>query len=96
MMPRKNHALDVGLVQTENPLCAHPGRPTEFYHGTSLEAILGIQANGFLVGLSGSNAGQALATRDIPGYVTRGTQYDTWSTYQGIILSLLGVDVVGR
>ena len=22
-------------------------------------------------------------TRDIPGYVTRGTQYDTWSTYQG-------------
>ena len=23
------------------------------------------------------------STRDIPGYVTRGTQYDTWSTYQG-------------
>jgi hypothetical protein len=23
------------------------------------------------------------ATRDLPGYVTRGTQYDTWSTYQG-------------
>ena len=59
-MRLNNNALDVGLLQTENPLCAHPGRPTEFYHGTSLEAILGIQANGFRVDLSGSNAGQAL------------------------------------
>jgi NAD(P)H-hydrate repair Nnr-like enzyme with NAD(P)H-hydrate dehydratase domain len=23
---------------------------------------------------------KATTTRDIPGYVTRGTQYDTWST----------------
>ena len=27
--------------------------------------------------------GSVVPTRDIPGYVTRGTQYDTWSTYQG-------------
>ena len=36
---------------------------------------------------SGSGAGEPVPsrgpTRDIPGYVTRGTQYDTWSTYQG-------------
>ena len=42
-------------------------QPTEFYHGTSLEAILAIQESGFRVELSGSNAGAALG----PGiYVT--------------------------
>ena len=35
-------------------------RPTEFYHGTSLEAILAIQATGFRVDLAGTNAGAAL------------------------------------
>ena len=40
---------------------------TEFYHGTSLEAIMAIQESGFRVDLSGSNAGAALG----PGvYVT--------------------------
>lgn len=34
--------------------------PTEFYHGTSLEAILAIQDTGFRVDLAGSNAGAAL------------------------------------
>ena len=44
-----------------------PGVPTEFYHGTSLEAILAIQEGGFRVDLSGSNAGAALG----PGvYIT--------------------------
>ena len=43
------------------------GRPTVFYHGTSLEAILSIQENGFRVDLSGTNAGAALG----PGvYIT--------------------------
>ena len=42
-------------------------QPTEFYHGTSLEAIMAIQESGFRVDLSGSNAGAALG----PGvYVT--------------------------
>ena len=43
-------------------------RPTEFYHGTSLEAILAIQdGGGFRVDLSGSNAGASLG----PGvYIT--------------------------
>ena len=37
--------------------------PTEFYHGTSLEAILAIQqATGFRVDLAGSNAGAALGS----------------------------------
>ena len=35
-------------------------RPTEFYHGTSLESILAIQATGFRLDLAGSNAGAAL------------------------------------
>ena len=34
--------------------------PTEFYHGTSLEAALAIQARGFDVDRSGSNAGAML------------------------------------
>ena len=34
-----------------------PNTPTEFYHGTSLEAALAIQSDGFDVGRSGSNAG---------------------------------------
>jgi len=43
------------------------GCPTEFYHGTSLEAILAIQQAGFRVDLSGTNAGAALG----PGvYIT--------------------------
>ena len=33
-----------------------------YYHGTSLEAALAIQANGFRVDLSGSNAGAMLGT----------------------------------
>eukprot|EP01046_Picozoa_sp_COSAG06_P104139 COSAG06_NODE_50329_length_319_cov_1.140909_1_plen_77_part_01 len=42
-------------------------RPTEFYHGTSLEAILAIQDSGFRVDLSGTNAGAMLG----PGvYIT--------------------------
>jgi hypothetical protein len=32
-------------------------RPTVFYHGTSLEAILAIQESGFRVDLAGTNAG---------------------------------------
>jgi hypothetical protein len=35
-------------------------RPVHFYHGTSLEAAMNIQENGFDVSLSGTNAGQAL------------------------------------
>lgn len=34
--------------------------PTDFYHGTSLDAVLGIQREGFRVDLSGSNAGACL------------------------------------
>jgi len=42
-------------------------RPTVFYHGTSLEAILAIQESGFRVDLAGTNAGAMLG----PGvYVT--------------------------
>eukprot|EP01043_Picozoa_sp_COSAG02_P073514 COSAG02_NODE_14327_length_1284_cov_1.107173_1_plen_235_part_10 len=45
----------------------HADRPTVFYHGTSLEAILAIQESGFRVDLSGTNAGAALG----PGvYIT--------------------------
>ena len=36
--------------------------PTEFYHGTSLEAALNIQKSGFNISLSGSNAGAALGS----------------------------------
>ena len=44
-----------------------PPRITEFYHGTSVEAAMSIQANGFDVSRSGSNAGAMLG----PGlYVT--------------------------
>ncbi len=42
-------------------------RPTVFYHGTSLEAILAIQESGFRVDLAGTNAGAMLG----PGvYIT--------------------------
>ena len=47
------------------------GPPTEFYHGTSLEAALTIQEKGFDVDLSGSNAGAMLG----PGvYITTSLQ----------------------
>ena len=36
--------------------------PSEFYHGTSLEAALAIQRNHFRVDLSGTNAGAMLGT----------------------------------
>ena len=39
---------------------ATAGRPTDFYHGTSNEAILSIQQSGFRVDLCGTNAGAAL------------------------------------
>ena len=39
-----------------------PQPTSEFYHGTSLEAIVAIQDSGFRVDLAGTNAGAALGS----------------------------------
>ena len=72
MQPGAGHQLPHATVSKP----AHPGsgfdpppppRITEFYHGTSVEAATSIQATGFDVSRSGSNAGAMLG----PGlYVT--------------------------
>jgi len=42
---------------------SQPLRPTTFYHGTSVEAALAIQEQGFDPERSGSNAGKASKVR---------------------------------
>jgi hypothetical protein len=43
-----------------------PVLPVEFYHGTSIEAALDIQDNGFRVDLSGTNAGVSSRSLSAP------------------------------
>ena len=45
---------------------AQPLRPTTFYHGTSVEAALAIQEQGFDPERSGSNAGKGPSPRASP------------------------------
>ena len=65
MQPGAGHQLSHATVSKP----AHPGsgfdpppppRTTEFYHGTSVEAAMSIQAAGFDVSRTGSNAGAML------------------------------------
>ena len=66
-----------------------PSQPTEFYHGTSPQAALLIQENGFRVDLSGTNAGTMLG----PGvYVTttlqKAMRYAEDKPHGGVVLKL--------
>ena len=65
--PRRATGHGPHLPRSQGFLSMGSGCPIEFYHGTSLEAILAIQQTGFRVDLSGTNAGAALG----PGvYIT--------------------------
>ena len=72
-------ALSYGVCRSVAPLIAGRGKiPKDSDCSTAKDG----RAQALSVG--------TLPTRDIPGYVTRGTQYDTWSmNIWGNILSIL-------
>ena len=66
-----------------------PGAPTEFYHGTSLEAALSIQEHGFRVDLSGTNAGALLgAGVYMTTTLNKALQYAKGNPHGGAIFKL--------